>query len=190
MELRKSNVFETLSKIKIDPAHIDKKGKFSYISWARSFQYLLDVFPTAEIKTSTDENRKPWFDWGDSGAMVHVVVEVDGVSRELWHPIMDNRNNAIKNPDVRKVNDSLMRAYSKCISMHGLGLYIYQGEDVPQSQVEELTELVKEAAGSRFEGEDLKSKVDAMLKACKTKKTDTDKANYLQSCLDKLTASE
>ena len=189
MEL-KNEVFKTLAKHKIDPAHIDKKGKFSYISWARSFQYLLDVFPTAEIKTHTDEAGRPWFDWGESGAMVHVEVVVEGVSRHLWHPIMDNRNFAVKNPDVRKVNDSLMRAYSKCISMHGLGLYIYQGEDVPQSQVEELTDLVKQAAGVKFEGDDLTSKVDAMLKACATMKTDTQKAVYLQSCLDKLTAKK
>ncbi len=189
MELRKNEVFKTLSRISIDSAHVDKKGKFSYISWARSFQYLLDVYPTAEIKTHTDQNGRPWFDWGDAGAMVHVEVIVEGISRELWHPIMDNRNNAIKNPDVRKVNDSLMRAYSKCISKHGLGLYIYQGEDVPQSQVEELIELVKLAAGGKYQGEDLESKVDAMLKACDTKKKDTDKANYLQSCLNALSAS-
>lgn len=189
MELR-NEVFKTLGKIKIDPAHIDKKGKFSYISWARSFQYLLDVFPTAEIVTHTDEAGRPWFDWGDSGAMVHVEVTIEGVSRHLWHPIMDHRNNAVKNPDVRKVNDSLMRAYSKCISMHGLGLYIYQGEDVPQSQVEELTELVKQAAAAKFKGDDLASKVDAMLKTCSTAKTDTDKVSYLQSCLDKLKAKK
>ena len=189
MELR-SETFKKLASIKIDPAHIDKKGKFSYISWARSFQYLLDLYPTAKIVTHTDAEGRPWHDFGEAGAMVHVEVVVEDIGRELWHPIMDHRNNAVKNPDVRKVNDSLMRAYSKCISMHGLGLYIYQGEDVPQSQVEELTELVKQAAGAKFKGDDLASKVDAMLKACATMKKDTEKASYLQSCLDKLTASK
>jgi len=50
---------------------------------------------------------------------------------------MDHRNKAIKNPDAFAINTAIMRCMTKAISMHGLGLYIYAGEDLPESPADE-----------------------------------------------------
>ena len=52
-------------------------------------------------------------------------------------PVMDNRNQAVKNPDARKVSDAMMRCLAKCIACFGIGLYIYAGEDVPKETQED-----------------------------------------------------
>jgi hypothetical protein len=56
------------------------------------------------------------------------------ITRAMWLPCMDNRNNALANPDMRKISDTRMRCLTKCISMFGLGHYIYAGEDLPQDE--------------------------------------------------------
>jgi hypothetical protein len=51
---------------------------------------------------------------------------------------MDNKNNAVKNPDARKISDAMMRCLAKCIACFGIGLYVYAGEDVPHEEAEPL----------------------------------------------------
>ena len=57
-------------------------------------------------------------------------------TRSMWLPCMDHKNKAIPNPDMRKISDTRMRCLTKCISMFGLGHYIYAGEDLPQVEAE------------------------------------------------------
>jgi hypothetical protein len=76
---------------------------------------------------------------GDT-AMVHTSVTINGLRRDCLLPVMDNRNNAVKNPDARKVSDAIMRCMTKAIAMHGLGLYIYAGEDLPEGAPEPTTD--------------------------------------------------
>lgn len=70
----------------------------------------------------------------DGTVTVYCTVMIGDMSRTMWLPVMDNRNNAIKNPDSRKISDTKMRCLVKCIAMFGLGLYIYAGEDLPQGE--------------------------------------------------------
>ena len=82
-----------------------------------------------------------------TGAYVQVSVDVDGVIRSQVHPVLDNRNETIDNPTSFQINTSIQRCLAKAIAFHGLGLYIFAGEDLPEAdaldskQSYELNEL-------------------------------------------------
>lgn len=114
-------------------SHTEKKGNLTYLSWAWAWAEVLKVDPQATWvvhKYGLPEQPCMWI--GDT-AMVHTSVTVKGLTRECMLPVMDHKNNAVKNPDARKISDAIMRCMTKAISMHGLGLYIYAGEDLPES---------------------------------------------------------
>ena len=111
-ELRKINVND----------HVEKKGGLTYLSWAWAVDTLLQNDPAA-----TWEFTEP-VSFGDT-MMVSCQVSAFGKIMKMHLPVMDNRNNAIKSPDARKINDAMMRCLTKCIALFGIGLYIYAGED-------------------------------------------------------------
>lgn len=104
--------------------HIEKKGNLSYLSWAWAVDRLLREDPAANW-----EYHEPKY-FGDT-VMVSVTVTAFGKPVTMQLPVMDNKNNAIKSPDARKISDAQMRCLVKAIACHGLGLYIYAGEDLP-----------------------------------------------------------
>ena len=117
-ELRKINVNE----------HIEKKNGLSYLSWAWAVDTLLQNDPTAT-----------WFygqpvTFGET-VMVFCTVNAFGKSMTAQLPVMDYRNKAIPNPDAMAVNTAMQRCLAKAIALHGLGLYIYAGEDLPEEDV-------------------------------------------------------
>lgn len=115
--------------------HVEKKGNLSYLSWAWAWAEVLKIDPLAEWVvveyTNADHTASPCMWIGDT-AMVKTVVTINGKARACQLPVMDHKNNAVKNPDSRKISDAIMRCMTKAISMHGLGLYIYAGEDLPE----------------------------------------------------------
>jgi hypothetical protein len=76
-------------------------------------------------------------------AMVFVEVTMLGKTMTCQLPVLDHRNKAIANPDAFQVNTAIMRCLAKCIGLHGLGLYIYAGEDLPEADVPDTTEFIK-----------------------------------------------
>jgi len=72
------------------------------------------------------------------GGFCHTSVTIQGETLEMWLPIMDNRNQAVREPSATQVNNTLMRCLTKNLAMHGLGLYIYAGEDIPRVTDEEI----------------------------------------------------
>ena len=86
----------------------------------------------------------------DTGYFVQVTVNVDGVDRTQVHPVLDNKNQSIDSPNAFQINTSIQRCLAKAIALHGLGLYIFAGEDLPESdplsdaQKYELNELATE----------------------------------------------
>jgi hypothetical protein len=102
--------------------HIEKKGQLSYLSWAWAVDQLLRQDPEANWQF----NEPKYF--GET-VMVSVTVTAFGKPVTMQLPVMDNRNNAVSNPDARKISDAQMRCLVKAIACHGLGLYIYAGED-------------------------------------------------------------
>jgi ectoine hydroxylase-related dioxygenase (phytanoyl-CoA dioxygenase family) len=95
--------------------------------------------------------------------MVKTIVTIKGVSRACWLPVMDYKNKAIKSPDAFAVNTAIMRCLAKCIAMHGLGLYVYAGEDLPEEDKPEPHSAIsapKEAAKSVDVSDDRKAELD------------------------------
>ena len=107
--------------------HIEKKNNLSYLSWAWAVDQLLRLDETANW-----EYREP-VRFGDT-VMVFCTVTAFGRSRTAQLPVMDHRNKAIPNPDAFQVNTAMQRCLAKAIALHGLGLYIYAGEDLPEGE--------------------------------------------------------
>jgi hypothetical protein len=122
--------FIELRKINVNP-HVEKKGNLSYLSWAWAVDYLLQEDPTAHWGF-----HEPSY-FGET-VMVSCTVNAMGKSMYMHLPVMDNKNNAIKNPDARKISDAMMRCLAKCIATFGIGLYVYAGEDVPHIEEEPI----------------------------------------------------
>ena len=114
--------------------HIEKKNGLSYLSWAWAWSEALkhDREATWHVHTYAG-GEEPYMRVGKT-AMVHVSVTLKGIRRECMLPVMDHRNKAIPDPDAFAVNTSIMRCMTKALSMHGLGLYIYAGEDLPEGE--------------------------------------------------------
>lgn len=126
-EIRKINVNE----------HTDKKGKFTYLSWAWAVDQLLQLDPSA-----TWDYQAP-MQFGDT-LMVFCSVTAFGKTMTAQLPVLNHQNKAISNPNAMDVNTAMQRCLAKAIALHGLGLYIYAGEDVPDEEPIDLTKEAKE----------------------------------------------
>ena len=143
------NTFEKLNKVDVSK-FTEKKGQFNYLSWAHAVRELLKICPSAtwevHLFNNADGTKQPYMKNG-TGAYVQVSVEVEGVIRSQVHPVLDNRNQTIDNPTSFQINTSIQRCLAKAIALHGLGLYIFAGEDLPEAdaldnkQAYELNEL-------------------------------------------------
>jgi len=151
-ELRKINVNE----------HIERKGNLSYLSWAWAVDTLLCEDPMATWTFHAPVS------YGET-MMVFCTVTALGKSMTMHLPVMDNKNNAVKNPDSRKISDAMMRCLAKCIATFGIGLYIYAGDDLPSEgdpdpiDLEPLVIEIQKAVTM----DDLKKAYIAGIKACK-----------------------
>lgn len=119
--------------------HTEKKNNLTYLSWAWAWAEALKADPAATYKVETFEEfgengRKrtvPYMSINGS-AMVMVTVTLFGKPMTCQLPVMDYKNKAIQDPDAFAVNTAIMRCMTKALSLHGLGLYIYAGEDIPE----------------------------------------------------------
>ena len=118
-------------------AYTESKGGLTYLSWAYAWAEVLKVDPSARY-TVHEFDGLPLVYLKDETAMVKVSVEIAGVIKTCMLPVMDNRNRAIKNPDAFATNTAIQRCLTKCISLWGLGLYLYQGTDLPEGEREGL----------------------------------------------------
>ena len=149
MATKKINTFETLNKVDVS-RFTEKKGQFNYLSWAYAVRELLKVCPDAtwevHLFDNADGTKQPYMKNG-TGAYVQVSVNVNDVIRTQIHPVLDNRNQTIDTPNAFQINTSIQRCLAKAIALHGLGLYIFAGEDLPEAddltkdQIKSLTEL-------------------------------------------------
>ena len=121
-----------LLKINVN-GHLEKKGNLSYLSWAWAWAEVLKIDPGARW-TAHEWDNSPVMYLRNGTAMVKVSVEIKGDIKTCILPVMDNRNRAIVDPDAFAVNTAIMRCLAKAIAMHGLGLYIYAGEDLPEAE--------------------------------------------------------
>jgi hypothetical protein len=117
------NIFVDLASVNVN-AHTDKKGKLTYLSWVWALDQLMRRDPEA-----TWHYPSP-LTYGET-MMVLCTVSAFGKHKTAQLPVMDHHNKAIKNPDAFAVNTAMQRCLVKAIALHGLGLYLYAGEDLP-----------------------------------------------------------
>jgi len=110
--------------------HTEKKGNLTYLSWAWAWDLALKADEQATYKVEMFGD-KCFMDINGT-AMVFVTVTMFGKPMTCQLPVMDYRNKAIPKPDAFAVNTAIMRCMTKALSLHGLGLYIYSGEDIPE----------------------------------------------------------
>jgi hypothetical protein len=122
--------------------HTEKKNGLTYLSWAWAWSEVLKIDPQATWE-AVEFNGIPAAVLPDTSAMVKVIVTIKGHAKSCWLPVMDHKNKAIKGPDAFQINTALVRCLTKCISMHGLGLYIYAGEDLPEGPENDKTLVMK-----------------------------------------------
>ena len=115
--------YEELRAINVSD-YMEKKGKFNYLSWAHAVDILLQQDPNATWQYHTP------LEFNDT-VMVFCSVTAFGKVMTAQLPVLDFSNKAMKNPDAMAVNTAMQRCLAKAIALHGLGLYIYQGEDLP-----------------------------------------------------------
>ena len=143
-------VWDELSQVDCSE-HTEKKGKLTYLSWAWAWGITMEHYPTASYKFESffvdqEGTVLDTMFYPDGSASVHVTVSIGDLTRSMWLPVMDFKNNAIANPNSRQISDAKMRCLVKCIAMFGLGHYVYAGEDLPPSsdEEEETKEVEKE----------------------------------------------
>jgi hypothetical protein len=110
--------------------HVEKKNGLSYLSWAWAWAEALRADPTATYKVEMFGD-KCFMDINGT-AMVFVTATMFGKPMTCQLPVMDYRNKAIPNPDAFAVNTAIMRCMTKALALHGLGMYLYSGEDLPE----------------------------------------------------------
>lgn len=171
--LNGTNVNEHTKKVESD------YGKeLTYLSWCWAWAEVKKRYPDANYEIEKFDGLPYVYD-ELTGYMVYTKVTIEGITHEMWLPVMDSKNKAMKaipyTYQTKKgektveaatmfdVNTAIMRCLTKNLAMFGLGLYIYAGEDIPQAEkdeakenilkamTEELKELYKEAGGADFD---------------------------------------
>ena len=148
------SVFQTLYDINVNDK-VKQKNGLNYISWADSLAEIKKVYPDATYKVyeqiidasdNLTKATRPWFDDGKSG-WVKVSVTIDGKEAIEYYPIMDFKNKAIPAENITSTdaNKAIQRGLTKAAARHGLGLYIYSGEDIPEEEKKEIKKKAEEA---------------------------------------------
>ncbi len=127
--------YAKIRKINLN-THIEKKNGLSYLSWAWAVDQLLML--DSEASWEYGEPRR-----FVNTLMVFCTVTAFGKKRTAQLPVMDFYNRAISNPDAYQVNTAMQRCLAKAISLHGIGLYIYAGEDLPEEETEAKESEIK-----------------------------------------------
>ena len=150
-ELRSINVNEK----------VERKEGLSYLSWAWAWDTFKQNCPDATYEIVKSPEGLPYFE-SHAGAMVYTKVTANGETHEMWLPVMDSKNKAMKSAPysytvrdfktkqlVEKtveaftmfdVNKTVMRCLVKNLAMFGLAIYIYAGEDLPEPGEAELAD--------------------------------------------------
>lgn len=185
-------------------SHVEKKNGLSYLSWAWAWSEALKADPYANFHVESfdgpDGTTLPYMAVGDT-AMVWVRVSMLGMSRTCMLPVMNARNepisiagrtykdkygkDRIEKIDSFCVNTAIMRCMTKCLSLFGLGLYIYAGEDLPES-VEEVKEVEVEKVDQQ-EKSNLELFADGIVEYLVLPKNKKELISYWNSNKDRLT---
>ena len=129
--------FEKLNAVNVNDK-AEKKNGLTYLSWAWAWAELKKVCPDATY--TVYENADGWnYHTDGRTAWVKTGVTADGIEHIEYLPIMDYRNKSIPLEAITSfdVNKAIQRSLTKAVARHGLGLYIYAGEDLPEEALPE-----------------------------------------------------
>ena len=133
--------FEIASNLNVNDRTQLKNG-LTYLSWAWAWAEFKKIYPEATYTVKRfGENQLPYI-VDDTGYMVFTEVTADGVTHEMWLPVINYKNQALKRDQANMfdINKSIMRCLTKNLAMFGLGLYIYAGEDLPEKGTDSTSE--------------------------------------------------
>ena len=156
--------FETLNAINVNEKTEKKKSggtELTYLSWPFAWAEVKKRFEHASYTIWKDEQNRPYVFDPELGYMVYTTVTIEDVTHEMWLPVMDGANKAMKNVPYKyttkfngektceaatmmDINKTIMRCLVKNLAMFGLGLYIYAGEDLPEVEFDKIGEQPKE----------------------------------------------
>ncbi len=128
-----NNYFTILNGVNVQDK-VEKKGGLSYLSWAYAWGEVKKRHPDAIY--TIYENADGWnYHTDGKTCWVKTGVTVNGIEHIEYLPVMDNRNKSIPRDDITSfdVNKAIQRSLTKAVARHGLGLYIYAGEDLPET---------------------------------------------------------
>ena len=155
---RRAIMFNALSNLDLSDK-CEKRESLTYLSWANAWSEFKSAYPSATYRILKNEEGLPYFSDPNLGIMVFTEVTVDDVTHQMWLPVMDSKNKAMKltpytyqvwdsykKSFVEKtvqaasmfdINKTLMRCLVKNLAMFGLGLYIFQGDDLPEKSTDD-----------------------------------------------------
>ena len=158
------SVFETLNAVNVN-GHTEKKNGLTYLSWAWAWGELLKRYPKS---TYTIYENKDGLNYHTDGrtCWVKTGVTVEGKEYIEYLPVMDFKNRSINADMVTSfdVNKAIQRSLTKAVARHGLGLYIYAGEDLPEGEAEEAAQKA-DAEALKTHGPDATNDNGATLQA-------------------------
>lgn len=179
------DVFKTLNAVNVNE-RTERKDNLTYLSWAWAWAEVKKRYPGATYEI-VKFNGLPYAFDPLTGYMVYTTVTIEGQTHEMWLPVMDSNNKAMKaEPYTVKtkykeievkaatmfdVNKTVMRCLTKNLAMFGLGLYIYAGEDLPEKEAEEREEAVKEMGQKKADSVQIK----ALMELCQRKNIPLDR---------------
>lgn len=129
-----ANVFEILNNVNVN-GHTEQKNGLTYLSWAWAWAEVKKAFPDATY--TIYENAQGWnYHTDGKTAWVKTGVTINGLEHIEYLPVMDFRNKSITIDAITSidVNKAIQRSLTKACARHGLGLYIYAGEDLPEAE--------------------------------------------------------
>lgn len=131
-------------------SYTEQKDGLTYLSWANAWREFVKIYPNATYEIKKDANGKCWFGDENIGYMVYTSVTAEGITHEMWLPVLDMKHKPLKLNsytyktkygekevdaiDSFNINKAVMRCLTKNLAMFGLGLYIYAGEDLPEEE--------------------------------------------------------
>ena len=157
---RRAIMFNALSNLDLSDK-FEKRESLTYVSWSNAWSEFKSAYPSATYQILKNENGLPYFSDPNLGIMVFTEVTVDDITHQMWLPVMDSKNKAMKlepytysvwnnfkkafeektvqAASMFDINKTLMRCLVKNLAMFGLGLYIFQGDDLPEKSADDTT---------------------------------------------------
>lgn len=198
----KKAIFDELFELNVN-GHTEQKntGKttLTYLSWPWAWAEVKKRCPDAHYEVIKNQDNLPYFVDPQLGIMVYTTVTIDGVTHEMWLPVMDGANNAMKIEPYEittkfgskpvaaatmfDVNKTIMRCLVKNLAMFGLGLYIYAGEDLPEESDEARKAREEEEALAAQVKADTIKQIDALVRQATAKMSTDEKKQFAEKVI-------